>query len=57
MSTRQLFMHALLISITWGRMNVLTNRAWIVFAERREINVSAAQSGSFTTSGSGDQPF
>jgi len=50
-------MHALLISITWGRMNVLTNRAWIVFAERREINVSAAQSGSFTTSGSGDQPF
>lgn len=50
----QLFVHALLTPIAWGRMNVLTNRDWIVFAERREINVSAAQSGSFTTSASGD---
>lgn len=38
---------ALLTPIAWGRM---TNRDWIVFVERREINVSAAQSGSFTIS-------
>lgn len=50
----KLFVHALLTPITQGLINVWMNRDWIVFAERGEINVSTAQSGSFTTSGSRD---